>query len=470
MCGIAGLSWHHPERLPDIAEVRRMVDVLAHRGPDDSGIYHSGVGLLNGAADSGVAASDRGAILGHRRLSIIDLAGGRQPISNEDGTVWIALNGEIYNYRELRADLKSRGHRFDTESDTEVIVHLYEEFGDDCVLQLRGMFAFAIWDARKSRLLLARDRLGQKPLVYRHHSGRVEFASELKGLLQLKDARREINPIAIDHYLTYQYVPHTTSILNGYSKMAPAHLATYENGELTVRRYWTSPYEPGTSNSAGKVRSDAATQKEVETELRDSLTEAVRLRMRSDVPLGAFLSGGIDSTIITGLMQELSDQPVHSFSIGFPVAKFDERTFAREAAEHLGTIHHEKVVEPSALSILPKLIWHYDEPLSDSSAIPMMYLSEMTREFVTVALSGDGADELFAGYDRYPRGEAGRLLRLSAEALPLVVFFWRLATHSGVCRAKVIQAKAETFPGCTWRRAATTIPQLDQHFRSFAPP
>jgi asparagine synthase (glutamine-hydrolysing) len=403
MCGIAGLSWHHPERLPDIAEVRRMVDVLAHRGPDDSGIYHSGVGLLNGAADSdsGVAASERGAILGHRRLSIIDLAGGRQPISNEDGTVWIALNGEIYNYRELRADLKSRGHRFDTESDTEVIVHLYEEFGDDCVLQLRGMFAFAIWDARKSRLLLARDRLGQKPLVYRHHSGRVDFASELKGLLQLKDARREINPIAIDHYLTYQYVPHTTSILNDYSKLAPAHLATYENGELTVRRYWTPPYEPGTSNSAGKVRSDAATQEEVKTKLRDSLTEAVRLRMRSDVPLGAFLSGGIDSTIITGLMQELSDQPVHSFSIGFPVAKFDERTFAREAAEHLGTIHHEKVVEPSALSILSKLIWHYDEPLSDSSAIPMMYLSEMTREFVTVALSGDGADELFAGYDRY---------------------------------------------------------------------
>jgi len=403
MCGIAGLSWHHPERLPDIAEVRRMVDVLAHRGPDDSGIYHSGVGLLNGAADSdsGVAASERGAILGHRRLSIIDLAGGRQPISNEDGTVWIALNGEIYNYRELRADLKSRGHRFATESDTEVIVHLYEEFGDDCVLQLRGMFAFAIWDARKSRLLLARDRLGQKPLVYRHHAGRVDFASELKGLLQLKDARREINPIAIDHYLTYQYVPHTTSILNGYSKLPPAHLATFQNGELTVRRYWTPPYELGTSNSAGKVRSDAATQEDVKTELRDSLTEAVRLRMRSDVPLGAFLSGGIDSTIITGLMQELSDQPVHSFSIGFPVAKFDERTFAREAAEHLGTIHHEKVVEPSALSILPKLIWHYDEPLSDSSAIPMMYLSEMTREFVTVALSGDGADELFAGYDRY---------------------------------------------------------------------
>ncbi len=403
MCGIAGLSWHHPQRIPSIAEVRRMVDVLAHRGPDDSGIYHSGIGLLNGNAnsDSKLPVLDRGALLGHRRLSIIDLAGGRQPISNEDGSVWIVLNGEVYNYRELRNDLKSRGHQFRTESDTEVIVHLYEEFGDDCVLQLRGMFAFAIWDARKSRLLLARDRLGQKPLIYRHHAGRVDFASELKGLLQLKDARREINPIAVDHYLTYQYVPHPTSILSGYAKLPPANLATFENGNLTVRRYWTPPYERSAANCQDKVRANTSAQKEVETELRETLTEAVRLRMRSDVPLGAFLSGGIDSTIITGLMQELSDQPVHSFSIGFPVARFDERTFAREAAEHLGTIHHEKVVEPSALSILPKLIWHYDEPLSDSSAIPMMYLSEMTREFVTVALSGDGADELFAGYDRY---------------------------------------------------------------------
>jgi asparagine synthase (glutamine-hydrolysing) len=403
MCGIAGLSWHHPQRLPDIAEVRRMVDVLAHRGPDDSGLYHSEAGPLSrddGRGPNVDAGSARGAMLGHRRLSIIDLAGGRQPLSNEDGSVWIVLNGEIYNYRELRSDLQSRGHQFSTESDTEVIVHLYEEYGDDCVLHLRGMFAFAIWDKRRTRLLLARDRLGQKPLIYRHHAGRVDFASELKGLLQLKDSPREINPVAIDQYLTYQYVPHTSSILQGYSKLPPAHIATFENGKLDVRRYWTPPYEltDDQHRATAKVTSSAES---VRRALRETLTEAVRLRMRSDVPLGAFLSGGIDSTIITGLMQELSDQPVHSFSIGFPVAKFDERTFAREAAEHLGTIHHEKVVEPSALSILPKLIWHYDEPLSDSSAIPMMYLSEMTREFVTVALSGDGADELFAGYDRY---------------------------------------------------------------------
>lgn len=403
MCGIAGLSWHRPQRIPDVSEVRQMVDVLAHRGPDDSGLFHSEVGLLS-REDQQVpnvgVCSERGAMLGHRRLSIIDLAGGRQPLSNEDGFAWVVLNGEIYNYRELRTDLQSRGHQFATESDTEVIVHLYEEYGEDCVLHLRGMFAFAIWDSRRSRLLLARDRLGQKPLVYRHHEGRLDFASELKGLLQLKDARREINPFAIDQYLTYQYVPHTTSILKGYSKLPPAHLATYQDGELTVRRYWTPPYERGASRCDTEAL-DEFHPIEIEIELRDRLTEAVRLRMRSDVPLGAFLSGGIDSTIITGLMQELSGQPVHSFSIGFPVAKFDERSFAREAADHLGTIHHEKVVEPSALSILPKLIWHYDEPLSDSSAIPMMYLSEMTREFVTVALSGDGADELFAGYDRY---------------------------------------------------------------------
>lgn len=382
-----------------------MVDVLAHRGPDDSGIYHSELGLLDDHERRrpnviGTSGSERGAMLGHRRLSIIDLVGGRQPLSNEDGSVWIVLNGEIFNYRKLRSDLQSRGHQFATESDTEVIVHLYEEYDDDCVLHLRGMFAFAIWDKRRTRLLLARDRLGQKPLVYRHHAGRIDFASELKGLLQLKDSPREINPVAIDQYLTYQYVPHTSSILNGYSKLPPAHIATFENGDLSVRRYWQPPYEL-TADQKLATSPVNASPESVRNALRETLTEAVRLRMRSDVPLGAFLSGGIDSTIITGLMQELSDQPVHTFSIGFPVAKFDERTFARQAAEHLGTIHHEKVVEPSALSILPKLIWHYDEPLSDSSAIPMMYLSEMTREFVTVALSGDGADELFAGYDRY---------------------------------------------------------------------
>jgi asparagine synthase (glutamine-hydrolysing) len=418
VCGIAGISWNQPSPLPSFPSVRNMVDVIAHRGPDDSGIFHSGIGLLdrefvaNGEAWPDTASSEQaGAILGHRRLSIIDLVGGRQPLSNEDGSVWIAFNGEIYNYRELRPDLEARGHRFATDSDTEVVVHLYEEYGERCLDKLRGMFALAIWDARRRRLFLARDRLGQKPLFYRQHGSRLDFGSELKSLLQLEDASREVCPQAVDLYLTYQYVPHPTSILKGYNRLPPAHFAVFDESGLKVERYWRPPYEPGISPQVGLGEDSPVAEPPVETsswdrsrwqsELREALTEAVRLRMRSDVPLGAFLSGGVDSTIIAGLMQQLSDRPVHTFSIGFPIAKFDERAFAREASKMLGTEHHEKVVEPSALNILPKLVWHYDEPFSDSSAIPTMYLSEMTRKFVTVALSGDGGDELFAGYDRY---------------------------------------------------------------------
>jgi asparagine synthase (glutamine-hydrolysing) len=408
MCGIAGVSWSNPHRLPEFDEIRRMVNVLAHRGPDDSGLYHSDAGLLSdfdSARESGTpqnwpgsgtaaSPSSSGVVLGHRRLSIIDLGGGHQPLSNEDGSVWVAFNGEIYNYRELRDELVSCGHQFHTDSDTEVIVHLYEERGDHFVDYLRGMFALAVWEKPRRRLVLARDRIGQKPLFYRLANGRLDFASELKSLLQLADAPRELDLTAVDDYLTYQYVPHPQSILKGYSKLPPGHLAVFENGQLETRRYWHAPFEI-------EVEGRAASQSDLRNTLRSQLTEAVRLRMRSDVPLGAFLSGGIDSTIIVGLMQELAEQPVHTFSIGFPVAKFDERSFAREASQHLGTIHHEQVVEPSALSVLPKLVWHYDEPFADSSAIPTMYLSEMTRQHVTVALSGDGGDELFAGYDRY---------------------------------------------------------------------
>jgi asparagine synthase (glutamine-hydrolysing) len=390
-----------------------MVDALAHRGPDARGIYHSDQGIVDGPdMQKGwpESPSSSGAILGHRRLSIIDLAGGQQPLSNEDQTIWVIQNGEIYNYRELRETLKLRGHQFATDSDTEVIVHLYEDLGDRCVDELRGMFALAIWDSRKQRLLIARDRIGQKPLVYREANGRLDFASEFKSLMQLEDAPREIDVRSLELYLTYQYVPHPSAMLVGYQKLAPGHLAVYERGQLTVKPYWNPPYEPGSSavvgsDSTGRDEALAGceswTKEKWQTTLRDTLTEAVRLRMRSDVPLGAFLSGGIDSTIISGLMQQLSDRPIHTFSIGFPVKKFDEREFAREASEHLGTKHHEQVVTPSALDILPKLVWHYDEPFSDSSSIPTMYLSQMTREHVTVSLSGDGGDELFAGYDRY---------------------------------------------------------------------
>lgn len=408
MCGIAGTVWTAGSRVPELDEVRRMVNILAHRGPDDAGLYHSEGGLLP-AADAPLSESlsarwdvPRGAVLGHRRLSIIDLSSGRQPLSNEDGTVWVVLNGEIYNFLELRKDLEARGHRFQTATDTECLVHLYEEFGADMLSRLRGMFAFAIFDTLRQRLMLARDRIGKKPLVYRLHRGRLDFASELKALLQLRDTPREIDPVSVDLYLTYQYVPHPESILKGCAKLPPAHYALFEDGRLTVERYWQPPYEPAVAERTGRAPSPIdLNEADCSKLLRETLTEAVRLRLRSDVPLGAFLSGGIDSTIIAGLMQQLSSQPVHTFSIGFPIAKFDERSFAREASQHLGTIHHEQVVEPSALSILKKLVWQYDEPFSDSSAIPTMYLSEMTRQHVTVALSGDGGDELFAGYDRY---------------------------------------------------------------------
>jgi asparagine synthase (glutamine-hydrolysing) len=406
MCGITGASWTaDTEPLPGDV-LNRMLSVLEHRGPDDSGTYHSD-------------ANGSGAALGHRRLSIIDLQTGHQPLANEDNTVWIVFNGEIYNYRELRSKLESLGHQFKTDTDTETIVHAWEEYGPDCVTHLRGMFAFAIWDAKQRRLFLARDRLGQKPLFYRLEQNRLLFASELKALLQVPGLPRELDPHAVDEFLTYQYVAHPRCILKGFNKLPPGCWAVYEKGELNVERYWVPPFVAQGSGERGQ-RSEVRGQESGDrrqdwsssqwrSALRKTLTEAVKLRMRSDVPLGAFLSGGIDSTIIAGLMQQISDRPVHTFSIGFPVKRFDETSYAREAAKLLGTEHHEYIVEPSALEMLPKLIWHYDEPFADSSAIPTMYLSQMTRQEVTVSLSGDGGDELFAGYDRYRAVQLGAL-------------------------------------------------------------
>ncbi len=406
MCGITGAAWTASSAPLELAVLERMTQALVHRGPDDAGYYHSawlprgafpGAGEMPAPVDGQQPtfpplSSTSGAALGFRRLSIIDLAGGRQPLSNEDGTIWIAFNGEIYNYRELHAALVQRGHHFRTVSDTETIVHLYEELGRDCVSQLRGMFALAIWDDRRKSLFLARDRLGKKPLVYRCDAGQLLFASELKALLQVPGLPRILDVAALDEYLTYQYVPHPQCILEGFRKLPPAHWAVFQEGRLEVGRYWRPGFDGEDANSSNAPR---------HAPLRELLTDAVRLRLRSDVPLGAFLSGGIDSTIIAGLMQRLSSRPVKTFSIGFPVKQFDEREFARIAAAHLGTEHHELVVEPSALDILPRLAWHYDEPFADSSAIPTFYLAEMTRREVTVALSGDGGDELFAGYDRY---------------------------------------------------------------------
>jgi len=396
MCGITGGCWT-PDGEPLVEPIlKRMADVLVHRGPDDAGYYFSDQ-MTGGPQRSG------GAALGFRRLSIIDLAGGHQPLSNEDGSVWIAFNGEVYNYRELKPELESLGHRFHTASDTECIVHAYEQWGCDCVQHLRGMFAFAIWDERARRLFLARDRMGQKPLVYRLAGGRLVFASELKSLLQIPGAPREVDPQAVADFVTFQYVPHPRTMLRGYHKLPPAHWAEFNaaTGDLTVRQYWQAPYARPHSAAIDPAPANQADVSNPGAALRSTLTEAVRLRMRSDVPFGAFLSGGVDSTIITGLMQQQSDQKVKTFSIGFSVKQFDERTYAREAAAKLGTEHHEFVVDPSAIEMLPKLTWHYDEPFADSSAIPTMYLSQLTRQHVTVALTGDGGDELFAGYDRY---------------------------------------------------------------------
>ncbi|MBS0205040.1 MAG: asparagine synthase (glutamine-hydrolyzing) [Planctomycetes bacterium] len=387
MCGITGACWTADGEPLSTEILKRMTDVLVHRGPDDAGFYFS---------DS--SKGPGGSALGFRRLSIIDLAGGHQPLSNEDGTVWIAFNGEIYNYKELQPELESLGHRFHTASDTECIVHAYEQWGRDCVQHLRGMFAFVIWDQRERRLFLARDRMGQKPLVYRLSGGRLVFASELKALLQIPGAPREVDPQAVADFVALQYVPHPRTMLSGYHKLPPAHWAEFNavTGDLLVRQYWQAPYARPVQTALS-----ASTRTPDPANLRQTLTDAVRLRMRSDVPFGAFLSGGVDSTIITGLMQQQSAQKVKTFSIGFSVKQFDERSYAREAAAKLGTDHHEFVVDPSAIEMLPRLTWHYDEPFADSSAIPTMYLSQMTRQHVTVALTGDGGDELFAGYDRY---------------------------------------------------------------------
>lgn len=380
MCGIAGIAWSDHRRRSPAGLVERMTRVLAHRGPDGEG-FREGSGFS----------------LGHRRLSVIDVACGAQPLTNEEESVWITYNGEIYNFPELRAELLAKGHRFRTSSDTEVIVHLYEEHGVELVERLRGMFAFGLWDDRRRRLFLARDRLGVKPLVYRLDQDGLRFASELKSLLVEPGAPRRLDPRSLDLYLAYQYVPHPRTILEGYSKLPPGCLAVYEGGKLEIVRYWRPPYE----------REQALPEEEFVRRLRETLTDAVRARLQSEVPLGAFLSGGIDSTIVAGLMREVTRGPVKTFSIGFSVKEFDESNYARHAAQWLGTDHEEFFVEPDAAEVLPLLAWHYDEPFADSSAIPTYYVSRMTRRKVTVALTGDGGDEHFAGYLRYRAVQLG---------------------------------------------------------------
>jgi asparagine synthase (glutamine-hydrolysing) len=411
MCGITGAVWTSDGRAIEPATLDRMTDSLRHRGPDGRGT------LLRHYPDgSGVA-------LGHRRLAIIDLAGGVQPLGNEDGAVWITFNGEIYNFEELRVDLEAKGHRFQTHSDTETIVHLYEQYGDACVDKLRGMFAFAIWDEPRQRLFFARDRLGEKPFVYRESAGEFQFASEIKSLLSVPGVSREVDPESVLRYLTYFYVPHPHTMFRGVQKLPPAHCGVYEAGRLTIRRYWSPQW---TTESTRPVQ-------ELREELAHELSESVRRMLRSDVPLGAFLSGGIDSTLIVGLMQRHLTRPAKTYTIGFDVEGFDERPFARRAAEYLGAEHESHVVEPNSIDILPRLVWHFDEPFGDSSAVPTWYVAQATRRHVTVALTGDGGDELFCGYPRYRTVDRlGSFDRLPLPLRKLVANpFWSLLPLGG---------------------------------------
>ena len=375
MCGICGKLNFDPDKPVEESLIRRMCAVIAHRGPDDEGVY-----------------IDKNVGLGNRRLAIIDLSpAGHQPMSNEDGTIWITLNGEIYNFPELRERLEKQGHSFFSNSDTETIVHLYEEHGTDCVKHLRGMFAFAIWDSRNQRLFLARDRVGQKPLVYTIVNNSLIFGSEIKCILQDPSVRREVDLEAIHHYLTYQYVPNPRTAFSDIKKLPPGHILVCEKGRIRVERYWDLSYVP-------KVR---MSEEEYCERILELLREATKMRLMSDVPLGAFLSGGVDSSSVVAMMSQLSSEPVKTYSIGFEEQSFNELKYAQIVAERFGTDHHEFIVKPNAIEVLPKLIWHYNEPYADSSAIPTYYVAKVTRQHVTVALNGDGGDESFGGYERY---------------------------------------------------------------------
>jgi len=413
MCGIAGQVTM--DGRPVSREViAAMGDRLRHRGPDDHGLHIKGpVGLA------------------HRRLSILDLSqAGRQPMSNPAGTVWITFNGEIYNYQELRQALRSP-RTFRSETDTEVLLALYEDYGLACLSMLRGMFAFAIWDEPARRLVLVRDRLGKKPLFYALRNGMLSFASELKALLA-DGPRPEVDPLALHHYLTFQYVPAPLTIFQGIRKLQPGHVLVYEDGKVSDNPYWSLRYDD---------KLEGRREAEYQEEFAALLRESVKLRLVSDVPLGAFLSGGVDSSTVVAWMSRLGDKPVRTFSIGFKDDAFNELPHAREAARLFRTDHHEFVVEPSAIDILPTLVRVYDEPFADASAIPTYYVSQLSRQFVTVALNGDGGDELLAGYPRY-------------DSLPIDRWAarWLGGAAGRLVRSRLCSSAAAALPGPVWRR------------------
>ncbi len=386
MCGICG-----EVRLRNGGEgverriIRRMSQTLSHRGPDDEGFFF-----------------DYQVGLGHRRLSIIDLETGKQPMSNEDDTVWIVFNGEIYNYKNLRARLIRSGHKFKSDADTEVLLHLYEETGGECVKHLRGMFAFAIWDSKRELLLLARDRIGQKPLFYTECGNSLIFASEIKALLSHPSVTRTLNPLAVHDFLSFKFIPRQEDLFKGIHKLPPASVLIYQNNTIRIERYWELYYQPNSS-----MTEEYAIQR-----IEELLLESVKIRLMSDVPLGAFLSSGIDSGLIVNMMSQLNRDPVNSFSIGSRSQGFNELPHARLIAQANRTNHREFVVNPDAISILPDMIYHMDGPYADVPALPMYYVSKLARKNITVTLTGDGGDELFAGYDRYVAGEMLRLYRL----------------------------------------------------------
>jgi asparagine synthase (glutamine-hydrolysing) len=375
MCGIAGIVDTRPGAHVDELTVHRMCEKIVHRGPDDEGLFVM-----------------RGIGLGMRRLSIIDLAGGHQPVFNEDRSAWIVFNGEIYNFPELRAELSARGHRFRTHSDTEVIIHLYEEMGADCVQKLRGMFAFAIYDERQQKLLLARDRLGKKPLHYAAVNGCLLFASEIKSILEVSPDLAEINREALLQYFYLGYIPDLQTAFRHIQKLPPGHVLEFEGGEVCVRKYWDLPqYGTYSPRSEGECLE----------ELERRLAEAVRIRLISEVPLGALLSGGTDSSTVVALMARASSGSVKTFSIGFRQADFNEAPFAKLVAQRFATEHHELILEPKVVETVEFLSSALEEPFGDSSMLPTYYVSSLARQHVTVALSGDGGDELFGGYERY---------------------------------------------------------------------
>ena len=400
MCGIVGRLNFEPGRPVQTDSLEWMCRRIKHRGPDDQGIFR-----------------DRNFGMGMRRLSIIDLETGKQPIHNEDESVWVVLNGEIYNFMELRQRLIDKGHRFYTRTDTEVIAHLYEDRGRDFVSELRGMFGLAVWDRKTRTLVLARDRLGIKPLFYRQDSSSLVFASELKSLLE-PGFPRTVDMQALHDYLSYNYIPGPRTIFRGISKLQPGYQLIYRDGCISVDKYWDVNPVWGKRQEADK--------EELAEALLERLRDSVRSHLVSDVPLGVFLSGGVDSSTIVALMSEVSSSPVRTFSIGFEEKSFNELNRARQVAEHFGTEHHELLVKPDIVNLLPKLVRSFDEPFADSSAIPVYYVAELARRSVKVVLSGEGGDEVFAGYETYSAWKWAELYKrlprwLGARIIPPLI-------------------------------------------------